>query len=141
MAELRFAVHPFHLRAERLNGFVRLFVSGELDLSTTWYLEQSLVRLQQEGATVIVDLGDLTFMGAAGLRIFLDAARRAASTHGVLVIVNCDRPARRIFELTSTLDLLDAWAVSELFDDDRDWTPMQLTPVESADESSIRVGA
>jgi anti-anti-sigma factor len=141
MADFRFAPHPFHLRAERLNGFVRLFVSGELDLSTAWYLEESLVRLQQEGAIVIVDVGELTFMGAVGLRLLLDAARRARSRHGVLVIVNCDRPARRILELTSTLDLLDAWEVSELFDDDRDWTPMQLTPPDPANVSSIEVGA
>lgn len=141
MADFHLANHLVQLRAERLNGFVRLFVSGELDLSTAWYLEESLPRLQQEGAIVIVDVGDLTFMGAAGLRIFLDAARRARSTHGVLVIVNCTRPVRRIFELTSTLDLLDVREVSELFDDDRDWTPMHLTPVESVHASSIQVGA
>jgi anti-sigma B factor antagonist len=140
MTDLRFAAHPFHLSAERLNGFVRLLVSGELDLSTAGYLEESLARLQQEGATVIVDLGDLTFMGVVGLRIFVDAARRARSTHGVLVIVNCSRPARRTFELTSTLDLLDAWAVSELFDDDREWTPVALTPVEPLDVSPVSVG-
>lgn len=139
MTDLRFAAHPFHLSAERLNGFVRLLVSGELDLSTAGYLEESLARLQQEGATVIVDLGDLTFMGVVGLRIFVDAARRARSTHGVLVIVNCSRPARRTFELTSTLDLLDAWAVSELFDDDREWTPVALTPVEALDLSPVSV--
>lgn len=139
MADLRSAAHPFHLQAERLNGFVRLLVSGELDLSTAWYLDESLVRLQQEDATVIVDLGGLTFMGVVGLRIFVEAAERARSRHGVLVIVNCSRPARRVFELTSTLDLLHARAVSELFDDDRGWTPMPLTSVEALDASSVPV--
>jgi anti-anti-sigma factor len=140
VADLQFPAYPFHLRAERLNGFVRLIVSGELDLTAAWYLEETIVRLQQERATVIVDLAGLTFMGAAGLRIFVDAARRARSTQGILVIVNCDRPARRVFELTSTLDLLDAWTVSELLDDDRDWTPMQLAPVEPP-AGSVAVGA
>lgn len=130
MSDIGFAPHPFYLRAERLNGFVRLFVSGELDLATAGHLEGSLARLQQERATIIVDLAGLTFMGAVGLRIFVEAARRARSTRGVLVIVNCARPARRVFELTSTLDLLDTLAVSELFDDDRDWTPVPLTPLE-----------
>lgn len=139
MADLRFAAHPFHLRAERLNGFVRLHVSGELDLATACYLDESLVRLQQEAATVIVDLGDLTFMDAVGLRIFVEAAKRARSTRGVLVIVNSSRPARRLFELTSTANLLDASVVSELFDDDRDWMPMVITSVEARDASPVAV--
>jgi anti-anti-sigma factor len=139
MVDLRFAAHSFHLRAERLNGFVRLHVSGELDLSTALYLDESLVRLQQEAATVIVDLGDLTFMGAEGLRILVEAAKRARSTRGVLVIVNCSQPARRLFELTSTANLLDASAVSELFDDDRDWMPMVIASVEARDASPVAV--
>lgn len=127
MAGLRMAAQPFDLRAERMNGFVRLFVSGELDLTTAMPLRESLRGLQQERATVIVDLADVTFMGAAGLRVFVEAAQRARSSHGVLVIANCEGRARRVFELTSTSDLLDDAAVSELFGDDRDWTPMQLS--------------
>jgi anti-sigma B factor antagonist len=138
-ANLRFAAHPFHLRAERLNGFVRLLVSGELDLDTARYLEESLVHLQQERATIIVDLADLTFMSAQGLSIFMAAAKRARSTRGVIVILNCNGPVRRVFELTSTLDLLDASVVSELFDDDRDWTPVPLTRVEPLHASSVSV--
>jgi anti-anti-sigma factor len=139
VADSTFVAPPLHLRAARLNGFVRLLVSGELDLATGGYLEETLVRLQQEHATVIVDLAGLTFMGAEGLRIFLDAARRAGSTKGILVIVNCHGGARKLFELSSASDLLDPWAVSELFDD-RDWTPMQLAPVEPP-ATSVAIGA
>jgi anti-anti-sigma factor len=140
MVSLRFAPHRFQLRAERLNGFVRLLVSGELDLDTAPSLEESLVHLQQEGATIIVDLADLRFMSAQGLSIFIAAAKRARSTRGIIVIVNCNGAVRRVFELTSTLDLLDASAASELFDDGRDWTPVPLTRVAplSASSASVR---
>jgi anti-anti-sigma factor len=127
----------FRLRAERLNGFVRLRASGELDLSTARFLDEPLARLQQERATVIVDLSGVDFVGVSGLRVFLDASRRARSTGGSVVIVNCARPARRVFEVTSTLDLLDAPAVAELFDDDREWSPMQLVGAGSSGPSAM----
>jgi anti-anti-sigma factor len=123
---VRIATHPFDLRAERLNGFVRLFVAGGLDLSTAGRLERSLARLQQERATIIIDLARLDFIGADGLQVLVDASRRARSTGGSLLIVNCSAPARRVFDLTSTVHLLDAPAVAELFDDDREWTPMPI---------------
>jgi anti-sigma B factor antagonist len=121
-----FAVHPFGFRAERLNGFVRLVVAGELDLSTAGALDHSLEQLQRERTTLIVDLGGLEFMGVAGVRVFVAASRRAWSTGGSVLIVNCSAATRRVFELTSTSDLLDGPIVAELFDDDRDWTPMQV---------------
>ena len=127
MVGSKFAMHPFGLRAERLNGFVRLAVSGELDLFTAQRLEDSLAHLQREHGTVIVDLTDLEFMGVDGVRVFLDASSRARSTGGAVLITNCWGPARRVFDLTSTSDLLDGPEVAELLDDGRHWTPMDLT--------------
>jgi anti-sigma B factor antagonist len=121
-----FGTHAFHVRAERLNGFVRLFVSGELDLSSVENLDQSLAQLQQPGATVIVDLAGLEFMGVAGVLVLLDASRRASSTDGAVLIVNAKRSVRRVFDLTSSLGLLDSPAVAEIFEDGRDWTPMNM---------------
>ena len=139
MADRTSAPHLFHLRAERLNGFVRVVVAGELDLGNGWCLEETLVRLQEERATIIVDLAELTFMSASSLRIFVDAAKRARENDVVLAIVNCSRPARRVFELTSSAGLLDAVSVSELFDDDRDWSPVQLARSEAPTGSPIAV--
>jgi anti-anti-sigma factor len=128
-----FVTDGFHLRAERLNGFVRLFASGELDLSSVKNLDQSLAQLQQPGATIIVDLAGIEFMGVAGVRVFLEASRRASLTDGAVLIVNANRSARRVFDLTSSLDLLDSPAVAEIFDDGRDWIPMNMTSAETSD--------
>jgi anti-sigma B factor antagonist len=122
-----FGSPPFRLSAERLNGFVRLVASGELDLSTAEELDRSLERLQRDRATIIVDLSGLGFMGVAGVQAFADASRRARSTGGSVLIVNCPASARRVFDLTSTSELLDGQAVSGLFDDDRRWIPFDLT--------------
>lgn len=109
-----------------MNGFVRLAVTGELDIATAPSVEDALAGLQDHG-TVIVDLGELTFIDVTGVRTFAAADRRARSDGSLLVILNCRPSVRWLFEVTGTGDLLDAWPVSELFDaDDNAWIPMQL---------------
>ena len=115
MTDFRFDDSLFHFRAERLNGSVRLVVSGELDMSNAWCLEETLVRLQRGGENVTVDLADLTFMGVAGIRLFVEAAKRTHELGGAVTIVNCNPVPLRVFDLMSTLDLPDAWALSDLF--------------------------
>ena len=106
MADHRSARHLLRLRTEPRHGSVRLFASGEVELGTAGYLEEVLAELQRDRETVIVDLGDLTFMGACGIHIFTDAATRARNGDGSFTIENCSRPARRVFEVTASGSLL-----------------------------------
>ena len=107
MADLGFAPHRFRVHAERRDGSSYLFASGEVDLGTAWYLEEALDALQQEREAVVVDLGDVTFMGACGIDVFTDAAARAKQRGGRLAIVNCPRAALRVFEVAASLRLVD----------------------------------
>ena len=133
MADLGFAPHLFRVHAERRDGSSYLFASGELDLGTAWNLEEALDALQQGDEAVIVDLGDVTFMGACGIRVFTDAAARAKQRGGSLAIVNCSRAALRVFEIAASLRLVDGQVGTALAESvDAGLPPIEIGHLEDA---------
>jgi anti-anti-sigma factor len=50
---------------------------------------------------LVIDLGELTFMGVSGLRSILDAARRARRDGRQFVVANPVPHISRLFELTA----------------------------------------
>ena len=56
---------------------------------------------RQVGAPPVLDLSRLAFMDVAGMRVLLDAARRAKRSGGALVVFNPQPSIRRLFALTA----------------------------------------
>ncbi len=80
----------------------RLAVSGELDMATAPQLAAAIASDEREdGAPPVLDLSRLAFMDVAGMRVLLDAARRAKRAGGALVVFNPQPPIRRLFALTA----------------------------------------
>lgn len=80
----------------------RLAVSGELDMATAPQLAAVIASDERdEGAPPVLDLSRLAFMDVAGMRVLLDAARRAKRAGGALVVFNPQPPIRRLFALTA----------------------------------------
>jgi anti-anti-sigma factor len=87
---------------------VRFALSGELDITSASELEQVVkARLVAEApATLVVDLGDLTFVDSTGLRAIV-AVVDACKEHGCdLAILPGTRAVQRLFELTGLIDVL-----------------------------------
>ncbi len=80
----------------------RLAVSGELDMATAPQLAAAIAGDERSrGAPPVLDLSRLSFMDVAGMRVLLDAARRAKRAGGALVVFNPQPPIRRLFALTA----------------------------------------
>jgi anti-anti-sigma factor len=80
----------------------RLAVSGELDMGTAGQLAAAIANDEREdGAPPVLDLTRLAFMDVAGMRVLLDAARRAKRAGGALVVFNPQPAIRRLFALTA----------------------------------------
>lgn len=80
----------------------RLAVSGELDMATAPQLAAAIANDERdEGAPPVLDLARLAFMDVSGMRVLLDAARRAKRAGGGLVVFNPQPPIRRLFALTA----------------------------------------
>jgi len=70
---------------------------GELDLSSKRVIIDVISRV--EGSTVEVNLSNLTFIDAAGIRSLLEAKQRLAERGHSLVITGARGLVRRVFEI------------------------------------------
>jgi anti-anti-sigma factor len=78
---------------------VRIRVRGELDLATAPVLADRLRGLRERHATVLLDLDELAFIDASGLRVVLSAAADARNDGWAFTLTRGSAPVRRIVEL------------------------------------------
>jgi anti-anti-sigma factor len=78
---------------------VRLRVRGELDLATADVLADRLRRLQDRRAAVLLDLDELAFMDATGLRVVLTAADTARNDGWAFTVTRGSARVRRLFDV------------------------------------------
>ncbi len=95
---------PFDIQSRLADGVHRVSVVGELDLASAPTLARTLAELGAVGAPPIeLDLEDVTFIDACGLRIVLTAHELLNGDGGPgLRLVGVSGAARRLFELTGT---------------------------------------
>jgi anti-anti-sigma factor len=93
----RFAIHR-----HRKDAVERVRVKGEIDLSVVDELDSEMRRVEKTDAKRIeLDLDQLEFLDAAGIRLLLDFNRRSRGDGGRLRIRPASSPhVRRVLELT-----------------------------------------
>jgi len=80
-------------------------VRGELDLAVAGQLTKQLCDLA--GSDVVVDLSDLTFIDAAGLRALVTANHKVRSHGHQLTVRGAHGLVRRVFEVTRLAGLFE----------------------------------
>jgi anti-anti-sigma factor len=101
-------VAPFSVHVTSEDGVAWLALRGELDMSVTDLLTESITTFEEDGlASIVLDLRDLTFVDSSGLHAILDAWRRAEANGHQLRVVGVSQAARRVFEVTGTKFLID----------------------------------
>jgi anti-sigma B factor antagonist len=89
------------LSTRTLDDYVVAELRGELDFNSAPALEEGLLAiLAQRGTRIILDLSDLAFMDAAGLRVILATGRRAALLGGTLSLAAPQQIVARILQVT-----------------------------------------
>lgn len=81
----------------------RLTLRGSLDAHTAVRLGEALTPLPGNGA-MHLDLAGLDFMDSSGLRLIIDAHRRAIEDGRVMILENPSKVVRRLFEITGLDD-------------------------------------
>jgi anti-sigma B factor antagonist len=77
-----------------------LRLRGELDLASANQLEAAIRHLQ-DPVEVVIDLGGLTFLDMAGLRVLITAHDDAARAGQRFVLANVSKPIRRVLSLAA----------------------------------------
>lgn len=86
---------------ERERDRVRVVPRGELDLATVGQLETQIEQLcSRNAATIVLDLRQLAFMDATGLRLLLRLDAEARASGFCFSIIDCEGPARRLLKWT-----------------------------------------
>ena len=85
-----------------------LYVRGEVDPATAPVLVDALLDAEQlDGAGIVVDLADVTFMDASGLSALVAVRERLRRDgRGPMTVQAASAPVHRLFELTGLGDLL-----------------------------------
>lgn len=95
---------PFSASVGERAGELVVVLRGELDLASASAAEELLVELS--GSTIIVDLGEVSFLDAAGLRALLQAKRRIEGVGHHLLARNARGIVARVLEVTGLSDEL-----------------------------------
>lgn len=99
---------PFGARLQVQDDVVTIALSGELDIATAPILRKTLAPFEGNGVpTIILHLGDLTFIDSTGLHALINARNRAMSNGQRFFVRDASPGARRLFDLTGTQILLD----------------------------------
>jgi anti-sigma B factor antagonist len=86
---------------------VRVPLHGELDATTSSSLRTSLLDAIQghPGATIVVDLDDVSFMDSTALGALVGALRLAAASGGSVKVLDPHPRVAKVFELTGLSSL------------------------------------
>jgi anti-anti-sigma factor len=93
------------------DGFVRLELHGDLDMTTVKELVNPLLDAESAApGSIVIDLHDVTLLDAAGLRVFLDAARRAERQGRRFAVARPDDETARVLRITGLDQSIDVLA-------------------------------
>jgi len=98
----------FAIRTERRLGDEHVSLLGELDLSVIGSVDREMQRAEATDATrIVLDLRELDFLDASGIRLLLHLGRRSRNNGCRLRIAGARAPqVRRVIDLTGAADVL-----------------------------------
>jgi anti-anti-sigma factor len=98
----------FAVRSERSHADERVRLCGEMDLSVVGWVDREMLRAEStDAARIVLDLDELEFLDAAGVRLLLHLNARSKSNGGRLCITRARSPqVQRVIELTGVGDAL-----------------------------------
>jgi anti-sigma B factor antagonist len=105
---------PATPRIEPFAGGAVIALSGELDAFDAPVLRDSFQELlESEPAVIVLDLSNVSFLDSTVLGAIVGLLRRVREGDGELRTVLPDTTARRIFEITNLVAVLDVWPTRE----------------------------
>ncbi len=87
-------------------SFVR--PEGRVDSATSAEFEASMSQVVENGrSNLLVDLGQVTFMASAGLRVLLSVAKKMAREKRALRVFGLNGLVRETFEVSGFVSIID----------------------------------
>jgi anti-anti-sigma factor len=77
----------------------RVRLRGELDIATVDAVAKRLAALRERHESVLLDLDELTFIDASGIRLVVDAAEDSRRDGWAFAVTHGSWPVRRVLQL------------------------------------------
>jgi anti-sigma B factor antagonist len=78
-------------------------LSGELDANTSPVAQQKILPLATEGSRILLDMGGVSFMSSAGLRLLLSTYRQVAAQKGTVALASLSEDLQDTMSMTGFL--------------------------------------
>ncbi len=79
---------------------------GRLDSATARSFEERVMEAVGQGeAALLIDMGNLSYISSAGLRVLLMGAKRLQQTGGVIALCSLSSSIREVFEISGFLTI------------------------------------
>jgi anti-sigma B factor antagonist len=105
--ELLLALGELSMRSQRVGDAHTISVTGEMDLATAPDVEQELIRVEAtDAATIVLDLGGLTFLDGTGIRMLIVADARSRSNGHPLSLRRPPEHVLRVLRVCGMADRL-----------------------------------
>jgi anti-anti-sigma factor len=82
------------------DGTLKMTLKGILDLEGSRIADTCFAGLPENGRSVVIDLGEVEYVGSSGFRVLVKAAKTLRERGGKLVVVNAAETARRVMWTT-----------------------------------------
>ncbi len=98
------------LRIEEVDGVTICYLTGHLDASMVSNLNGQIGSvLEGSSKKLVFDLGKLSYISSAGLRIFLFSAKKMKSKNGKVGLCSPSQNVKRILDLASLANVLQIY--------------------------------
>jgi anti-anti-sigma factor len=88
------------------DGILIVSPEGRIDTTTSGSVEHAIRQLVDSGQrNLLVDLSSVEYISSAGLRVFLQVAKRMRDLRGTLVLSGMTEPVRQVFQLAGFMPL------------------------------------
>ena len=94
-------------------GVILLVLAGEIDLATSGQFRAVVDEASTEGASLVADVEEVTFMDSTMLRELLRAHRDLGAAGRRFILAAPQPPVRRLLDLTGTAGLFTLSATRE----------------------------
>ena len=86
---------------KKQNGICILTLKGRLDANTAEEFRAKILRIIEDGShNVVLDCEGLDYISSAGLRVVLEAVKRAKQSQGKIVLCSLQPYIQEVFEVS-----------------------------------------
>lgn len=101
------------VKIRNVGGVHVVELSGELDANTSPVAQQQILPLAREGSRILLDMGGVSFMSSAGLRLLLSTYRRVAEQKGTVALTSLSDDLQETMSMTGFLSFFTIYDSTE----------------------------